>query len=89
MARWQEPLDAVVPAPPAGPGARIAACSLRVFGGLTKAWATPEDASPKRNFTDLLMIAAVLRRFDVVAVHEVRGNLRALQHPMKVLGAVQ
>ncbi|MFJ1877719.1 hypothetical protein [Streptomyces chartreusis] len=33
------------------------------------------------------MIAAVLRRFDVVAVHEVRGNLRALQHPISDEGA--
>ncbi|PAZ12899.1 hypothetical protein CLM62_27595 [Streptomyces sp. SA15] len=32
------------------------------------------------------MIAAVIRRFDVVAVQEVRGNLRALRYLLKVLG---
>lgn len=31
-------------------------------------------------------IAAVIRRFDVVAVQEVRGNLRALRYLLKVLG---
>ncbi|MGW7715486.1 endonuclease/exonuclease/phosphatase family protein [Streptomyces chartreusis] len=86
LARWEEHLDTVVPARPAGPSVRIATWNLRVFGGLTKAWTTLQDVSPKRNFTDLLMIAAVLRRFDVVAVQEVRGNLRALRHLMKVLG---
>jgi hypothetical protein len=32
------------------------------------------------------LIASVIRRFDVVAVQEARGNLRALRHLLKVLG---
>lgn len=84
--RWEEALDALVPARADGPHVRIATWNLRVFGGLTKAWTTPQEASPKRNFTDVHLIAAVLRRFDVIAVQEIRGNLRALRHLMKVLG---
>ncbi|WP_328433168.1 endonuclease/exonuclease/phosphatase family protein [Streptomyces sp. NBC_00425] len=72
--------------PNLGAGLRIATWNLRAFSGLTKAWTSPEGASPKRNFTDVHLIAAVMRRFDVVAVEEVRGNLRALRHLMKVLG---
>ncbi|MDO0909369.1 hypothetical protein QQM39_00350 [Streptomyces sp. DT2A-34] len=41
--------------------------------------------SRKRNFADLHAIAAVIRPFDVVAVQEVRGNLRALRYLLKVL----
>ncbi|MER6557435.1 endonuclease/exonuclease/phosphatase family protein [Streptomyces sp. NPDC001027] len=85
ISRWEEALDALVPPNPEA-GLRIATWNLRAFAGLTKAWASPEGASPKRNFTDVHLIAAVVRRFDVVAVQEVRGNLRALRHLMKVLG---
>jgi endonuclease/exonuclease/phosphatase family metal-dependent hydrolase len=86
IAHWEEALDALVPKRADGTNLRIATWNLRAFGGLTKAWTTPEDASPKRNFTDVHMIAAVVRRFDAVAVQEVRGDLRALRHLMKVLG---
>ncbi|MEU6708086.1 endonuclease/exonuclease/phosphatase family protein [Streptomyces wuyuanensis] len=86
IARWEQSLDAVLPSKADGANLLIATWNLRAFGGLTKAWNTPEGASPKRNFTDIHLIAAVIRRFDVVAVQEVRGNLRALRHLMKVLG---
>ena len=47
---------------------------------------TPAGGSPLRNFADIVCIAAVIRRLDVVAIQEVRGNLRALRYLMKVLG---
>ncbi|MFJ3670513.1 endonuclease/exonuclease/phosphatase family protein [Streptomyces sp. NPDC090106] len=86
VARWEEALDAFVPPRKTARKLRVATWNLRAFGGLTKDWTTPEGASPKRNFTDLHLIAAVIRRFDVVAVQEVRGDLRALRHLMKLLG---
>ncbi|MGW0572135.1 endonuclease/exonuclease/phosphatase family protein [Streptomyces tauricus] len=86
VARWEQALDAVVSGKPPRSKLRIATWNLRALSGLTKGWTTPEGASPKRNFTDVHLIAAVIRRFDVVAVQEVRGNLRALRHLMKVLG---
>lgn len=86
IARWEESLDGLLPTKADGQNLLVATWNLRAFGGLTKAWSTPEGTSPKRNFTDVHLIAAVVRRFDVVAVQEVRGNLRALRHLMKVLG---
>jgi hypothetical protein len=35
---------------------------------------------------DALAIAAILSRFDVIAVQEARSNLRALRHVLKALG---
>lgn len=86
IAAWEETLDQLLPSKSDGSNLLIATWNLRAFGGLTKAWSTPEGASPRRNFTDVHLIAAAVRRFDVVAVQEVRGNLRALRHLMKVLG---
>ncbi|MGW6908260.1 endonuclease/exonuclease/phosphatase family protein [Streptomyces sp. NPDC054940] len=86
VVRWEEALDALVPTRTGGPHVRIATWNLRAFRRSTKAWTTREDASPERNFTDVHLIGAVLRRFDVIAVQEVRGNLRAVRHLMKVLG---
>ncbi|EPH41037.1 endonuclease/exonuclease/phosphatase family protein [Streptomyces aurantiacus] len=86
ITRWETGLDQVVPAKKAGSNLLIATWNLRAFGDLTKAWKTAEGESPKRNFTDVHLIASVVRRFDVVAVQEVRGNLRALRHLLKILG---
>ncbi len=43
--------------------------------------------SPKRNFADIRYIAEIVSRFDVVALQEVRGDLRALRYLLKVLGS--
>ncbi|MES5820550.1 endonuclease/exonuclease/phosphatase family protein [Streptomyces sp. RG80] len=87
VARWDAFLDGQVPGKDDGTNLLIATWNLRAFSDLTKAWTTPEGVSPKRNFTDIHLIASVIRRFDVVAVQEVRGNLRALRYLLKVLGA--
>ncbi|MFD5430393.1 endonuclease/exonuclease/phosphatase family protein [Streptomyces sp. NPDC127084] len=84
--RWESVLDAVIPARSPGSNLLVATWNLRAFSDLTKAWRTQEGATPKRNFADVHAIAAVVRRFDVVAVQEVRGNLRALRYLLKVLG---
>lgn len=64
----------------------IGTWNLRAFGGLTKKWVSGANDSPKRNFADVCYIGAILSRFDVVAIQEVRGDLRALRHLLKVLG---
>ncbi|MGP4088758.1 endonuclease/exonuclease/phosphatase family protein [Streptomyces sp. KR55] len=83
---WNAVLDQSVPTKSEGTNLLVATWNLRAFGDLTKAWTTAEGLSPKRNFADVHFIAAVIRRFDVVAVQEVRGNLRALRYLLKVLG---
>jgi endonuclease/exonuclease/phosphatase family metal-dependent hydrolase len=64
----------------------VATWNVRVFGGLTEKWVADPDDSPKRDLHSLHVIAAIIRRFDVVAIQEVKGNLKALRHTMKLLG---
>ena len=59
----------------------VGSWNLRAFGGLTKKWQSGGGDSPKRDLADVLAIAAMLSRFDVVAVQEVRSDLRALRLP--------
>jgi endonuclease/exonuclease/phosphatase family metal-dependent hydrolase len=79
-------LDKVVPAKAAGANVIVGTWNLRAFSDLTKDWQTPAGVSPKRNFADVSYIARFMRRCDVVAVQEVRGNLRALRYLLKLLG---
>ena len=44
------------------------------------------ESSPKRDKQSLLYIAKIISRFDVVALQEVRGNLSALHHVLRLLG---
>ena len=86
LAAFVPALDQFVPAKELDRNLLVASWNLRAFGGLTKKWQSREHDSPKRDFADVWAIAAVLSRFDVVAVQEVRGDLRALRHLLKVLG---
>jgi endonuclease/exonuclease/phosphatase family metal-dependent hydrolase len=86
VARVNADLNRSVPVKVAGGNLLVATWNLRAFSDLTKAWTTADGGSPKRNFADVHAIAAMIGRFDVVAVQEVRGNLRALRYLLKVLG---
>ena len=79
-------LDAVVPPKDLDRNLLVATWNLRAFGGLTKKWLSGPTDTPKRNFADLRYIAEIVSRFDVVALQEVRGDLRALRHLLKSLG---
>jgi endonuclease/exonuclease/phosphatase family metal-dependent hydrolase len=79
-------LDEVVPPKQLDRNLLVATWNLRAFGGLTKKWESGPGDSPKRNLADLLHIATIISRFDVIAVQEVRGDLRALRHMLKLLG---
>jgi endonuclease/exonuclease/phosphatase family metal-dependent hydrolase len=79
-------LDQVVPGKAPGGNIVVGTWNLRAFADLTKDWETSAGGSPKRNFADVTYIGRFLRRCDVVAVQEVRGNLRALRYMLKTLG---
>jgi endonuclease/exonuclease/phosphatase family metal-dependent hydrolase len=64
----------------------IATWNLRSFGGLTEQWEEVLEGSPKRNLHALACISAIISRFDVVAIQEVTGDLKALRHMLKLLG---
>lgn len=78
-------LDAAIPAKALDRNLLIATWNLRVFGDLTEKWAASETDSPKRDLHALLCIKEIVSRFDVVALQEVRGNIKCLRHMLKVL----
>lgn len=79
-------LDALIPAKKLDQNVLIASWNIRAFGGLTEKWAATDDDSPKRDLHALLAIANIIKRFDIIAVQEVKGNLKALRHMLKLLG---
>ncbi|MCB2099901.1 MAG: endonuclease/exonuclease/phosphatase family protein [Rhodobacterales bacterium] len=66
----------------------IATWNIAHFRSLTKRWQVPAQSSlsPKRDYRCLWAITEILSRFDVIAVQEVGGDLRALRYALKVLG---
>ncbi|WP_114750605.1 endonuclease/exonuclease/phosphatase family protein [Pleomorphovibrio marinus] len=64
----------------------IATWNIRTFGGLTEKWVAEENDSPKRDLQSLLTIARIISRFDIIAVQEIKGNLKAFRHMIKVMG---
>ena len=80
------PMLAGVPPKNDGDNLLIATWNIRAFGDLTKAWASQPGDSPRRDFHACVLIAEILQRFDVIAVQEVKANLRALRHTLKKMG---
>ncbi len=64
----------------------IATWNLRAFGSLTRKWTAADDDSPKRDLHGLRAIIEIIQRFDVIAVQEVKGDLRALRDMIRFLG---
>ena len=79
-------LDAEVPSKRLDENLLIATWNIRAFGGLTDKWRSSDEDAPKRDLLSLHCIANIVRRFDVVAIQETKGNLRALRHMLDVLG---
>ena len=64
----------------------IATWNLRAFSSLTRKWTAGDDDSPKRDLRGLRAIGEIIRRFDIIAVQEVKGDLRALRDLINWLG---
>ncbi|MCA1705043.1 MAG: endonuclease/exonuclease/phosphatase family protein, partial [Actinobacteria bacterium] len=64
----------------------IATWNIRAFGDLTPKWESSDDDSPKRDLGSVLCLAEIISRFDVVAIQEVKDNLKGLRDMMRVLG---
>jgi endonuclease/exonuclease/phosphatase family metal-dependent hydrolase len=60
--------------------------NIRGFGNVTKKWDSSAGDSPKRDYRSLIYITEIIRRFDVVAVQEVKDNIRGLRYVLKLLG---
>ncbi|WP_257668994.1 endonuclease/exonuclease/phosphatase family protein [Parapedobacter tibetensis] len=79
-------LDERIPAKKLDKNILICTWNIRAFGGLTEEWEATDSQSPKRDLHSLLCIVEVLKRFDIIAVQEVKGELKALRHALKLLG---
>ncbi|MCK4916304.1 MAG: endonuclease/exonuclease/phosphatase family protein [Candidatus Eisenbacteria sp.] len=56
----------------------VATWNLRAFGSVYEEWEENDD-SPKRNLRGMACIAEVVKRFDVVAIQEVRTDTTAIR----------
>src|ERR671916_396572 len=86
LARLRDALDRDIPAKALDRNLLIATWNVRAFGDLTEKWASSQDDTPKRDLHALLCIAEIVSRFDVIALQEVKDNLKALRHMLHVLG---
>lgn len=86
LAKLAVGLDADVPRKIVDRNLIVATWNIRAFGGMSDSWVRGADDNPKRNMSDALAIAAILSRFDVIAIQEAKDNLRALRHVLKALG---
>jgi endonuclease/exonuclease/phosphatase family metal-dependent hydrolase len=64
----------------------IATWNIRRFGSLTREWTAGTTDTPKRDLRGLRAICEIVSRFDVIAIQEVTGDLRALRDMMNFLG---
>jgi exonuclease III len=82
----KDALDHEIPPKKLDRNVLICTWNIRVFGNLTMEWEAGAHQSPKRDGHSLLCIVEILRRFDIIAVQEIRGNIKALRETMKLLG---
>ena len=64
----------------------IATWNIRSYASLTRKWTASDNDSPKRDLRGLRAIIEVLSRFDVIAIQELKGDLRALRDTIRFLG---
>jgi endonuclease/exonuclease/phosphatase family metal-dependent hydrolase len=87
MAELSTMLDAVVPRKRLlERNLLIATWNIKNFGSLTTKWEAGPRDTPKREYRALWAIAEIISRFDIIALQEVTGDLRALRTLMKTLG---
>ena len=86
LAKLKGDLDEKIPSKELDRNLLIASWNIRAFGNLTREWMSKESDSPRRDLHSIFCIAEILRRFDVIAVQEVKSNLRALRDTLKLLG---
>lgn len=65
----------------------IATWNIKAFSSLTEKWLAGDDDSPKRDYRGLWAITEIISRFDVIALQEIKGDLKALRTMMKTLGS--
>jgi endonuclease/exonuclease/phosphatase family metal-dependent hydrolase len=76
----RDALDQRLPARTLDRNLLIGTWNIRHVGGPTEQWrAGDDDDSPKRDLHSIRVVAEIIRRFDVVAIQEIRGDLKTLR----------
>ena len=65
----------------------IATWNIRAFGKLTSKWEAVGKVSPKRDLQSLLSIIQIIKSFDIIAVQEVKSNIKCLRDTIHMLGS--
>lgn len=78
--------DAVPPKRATNRNLLIGTWNIKAFASLTRKWTASGNDAPKRDLRGLWAITEIVSRFDVVAIQEIKGDLRALRTMMKTLG---
>jgi hypothetical protein len=87
LARLRAALDtSLIPSKVLDRNVLIATWNIRSLGRVTPRWATAAGDSPKRCHADILAIAEIVSRFDVVALQEVKRDLAGLESILEALG---
>lgn len=87
LAELSEAIDTQVPRKRDGQrNLLIGTWNIKDFGSLTEKWAAGAGDSPKRDWRALWAITEIVSRFDVIAIQEVTGDLKALRTLLKTLG---
>ncbi|MGH9893988.1 MAG: endonuclease/exonuclease/phosphatase family protein [bacterium] len=79
-------LDRVIPSKGRRRNMLIGTWNVRGLDRVTPKWRSQSGDSPIRDLSNILCIAEVVRRFDVVAVQEVRQSAQAFLAMMQALG---
>lgn len=79
-------LDALVPAKSLDRNFLLATWNIRSFGAFNPDWVGEPTGSPKRDRQSLYCIAEIVRRFDVVAIQEVKSDTASLRAIYSILG---
>lgn len=82
----REDLDLKIPVKKLERNLLIATWNLRSFGNLTRKWTSTKEDSPRRDLASIGYIKEIISRFDVIALQEVKSNIRALRDTLKLLG---
>ena len=87
METLRQSLDAVIPPKrTADRNLVVGTWNIKAFASLTNAWTATGNQSPKRDWRALWAITEIVSRYDVIAIQEIKGDLRALRTMMKTLG---
>ncbi len=86
MKEFREKLDETIsPKRDTARNLLIGTWNVKAFASLTERWTARSSESPKRDWRGLWAITEIISRFDVIALQEVKGNLKALRTVLKTL----